>query len=95
MELRQTHQLQHLINHNIRLEGITLETTVPNKALVLNNCKDSKFKDVKFKGPWVSGAAVATTDVAVEMNSLSGTVETKNNIFEECTMLRVFICSNK
>jgi|TARA_B110000858_G_scaffold30837_1_gene33800 hypothetical protein len=70
---------------NIRLEGITLETTVPNKALVLNNCKDSKFKDVKFKGPWVSGAAVATTDVAVEMNSLSGTVETKNNIFEECT----------
>jgi hypothetical protein len=69
---------------NIRLEGITLETTVPNKALVLNSCKNSKFKDVKFKGPWISGAAVATTDVAVEMNSLTGVVETKNNVFEDC-----------
>jgi len=70
---------------NIRLEGLTLETTVANKALILNNCKDSMFKDIKFKGPWVSGSAVATTDVAVEMNSLSGTVETKNNIFDNCT----------
>ena len=69
---------------NIRLEGITLETTVGNKALVLNNCKDSIFKDVKFKGTWQSGGTVATTDVAVEMNSLSGTVETKNNTFENC-----------
>jgi hypothetical protein len=70
----------------IRLEGITLETTVPNKALVLNNCKDSVFKDVKFSGPWASSDSVAIADVAVEMNSLSGTVETKNNVFENCTV---------
>ena len=70
----------------IRLEGMTLETTVPNKALVLNNCKDSVFKDIKFSGPWLSGDSVAVSDVAIEMNSLSGTVETKNNVFENCTV---------
>ena len=68
----------------IRLEGLTLETTVPNKGLILQDCKDSLFRDVEIKGPWVSGNAVATTDVGIEMNSLSGSVETKNNIFENC-----------
>ena len=70
----------------IRLEGMTLETTVPNKALVLDNCKNSVFKDIKFSGPWVSGGAVAVTDVAIQLNSLSGSVETKNNVFENCTV---------
>ena len=70
----------------IRIEGITLETTVPNKALVLNNCKDSTFEDVKFSGPWLSGNAVAIADVAIEMNNLSTTVETKNNTFNNCTI---------
>jgi hypothetical protein len=70
----------------IRLEGMTLETTVPNKALVLNNCKDSVFKDIKFSGPWLSSDTIAVTDVAIEMNSLSNTVETKNNVFENCTV---------
>ena len=69
---------------DIRLEGVTLETTVPNKGLILENCKDSVFRDVEVTGPWVSGNAVALTDVGIEMNSLSGTVETKNNIFENC-----------
>lgn len=71
---------------NIKIEGVTLETTVPNKALVLENCKDSVFKDVKLSGPWESGDAVSTSDVGLEMNSLSGTVETKNNIFDNCTV---------
>jgi hypothetical protein len=73
--------------HHIRLEGITLETEgVPNKALVLNNCKDSVFRDIKFLGPWLSGGSVAITDVAVEMNIVGGTTaETKNNVFENCT----------
>ena len=70
----------------IRIEGITLETTVPNKALVLNNCKNSIFKDVKFSGPWLSGDSIAVTNTAIEMNSLSGVVETKNNLFENCTI---------
>ena len=70
----------------IRIEGVTLETTVANKALVLNSCKDSTFRDVKLSGPWTSSDSVALTDVALEMNSLSGTVETKNNTFENCTI---------
>ena len=71
----------------IRIEGMTLETTVPNKALVLNNCKDSVFKDVKFSGPWQSGDAVNIADTAIEMNITGGTTaETKNNLFENCTV---------
>lgn len=71
----------------IRLEGMTLETTVPNKALVLNNCKDSVFKDIKFSGPWLSGDTVSVNNVAIEMNIEGGTTaETKNNVFENCTI---------
>lgn len=70
----------------IRLEGITLETTVPNKALVLDNCKDSVFRDIKISGPWLSGDSASIADLAIEMNSLSGVVETKNNVFENCTI---------
>ena len=32
------------------------------------------FRDVEVTGPWVSGNAVALTDVGIEMNSLSSTV---------------------
>ena len=69
---------------NIRLEGVTLETTVPNKGLILESCRDSLFRDVEVLGPWESGDATAVTDIGIEMNSLSGTVETRNNIFENC-----------
>jgi len=43
------------------------------------------LKTLSFR-TWVSGGAVAVTDVAIEMNSLSGSVETKNNVFEDCTL---------
>lgn len=67
----------------IELYGMTIQTTVPTKQLVLNSCKDSKFKDIKFIGNWTSGNDNAL-DIAVEMNSLSNAVETKDNIFEGC-----------
>ncbi len=69
----------------IRLEGITLETTVGNKALVLNSCKDSSFTDVKVLGAWSSGDAVTATDIGIEINNLSSTVESKNLEFDGCT----------
>ena len=69
---------------SIRLEGVTLETTVSNKGLILESCRDSVFRDVEVLGPWESGDATAVTDIGIEMNSLSGTVETRNNIFENC-----------
>ena len=69
---------------NITISGITLETTVVNKVLVLDNCKDSMFDDVKVKGPWVSGDAANAGLIGIELNSLNSTVETKNNSFINC-----------
>ena len=69
---------------NIHIEGITLETTVINKAIVLDSCKDSIFKDVKVKGPWITGDAADAGSIGIEINSLNGTVETKHNKFYDC-----------
>ena len=69
---------------NIRLEGMTLEVTSSAKALVLQSCRDSKFADVEVKGVWTSGDAIASTDVGIELNSLSGSVESSNNDFVKC-----------
>ena len=73
---------------NINLKGITLETTVSNKALTLDCCKDSIFEDVRIKGPWLSGDAFGN-DVGIELNNLSlvsSVVETKNNTFRNVTV---------
>jgi len=69
---------------NINIQGITLETTVINKALILDSCKDSTFTDVKFKGPWTSGDAANVNAIGVEINSLNGTVESKDLQFINC-----------
>ena len=69
---------------NILIEGMTLEVTSVAKALVLQSCRDSKFNDVEFKGVWTAGDAIATNDVGIELNSLSGTVESSNNEFNQC-----------
>ena len=70
---------------NISLKGITLETTVVNKGLILDSCKDSSFSDIKFKGPWLSGAGVSADSIGLEINSLNGTVESKDNSFHDCS----------
>ena len=69
---------------NINIQGITLETTVINKALILDSCKNSKFIDVKLKGPWTSGDAANADSIGVEINSLNGTVESSGNKFHDC-----------
>ena len=70
----------------IRLEGLTLETTQANsQGLVLQSCKDSTFKDIHIHGPWASGDTIPSnysTDIGIELNSLSGSVETTGNLFE-------------
>jgi hypothetical protein len=72
---------------NIRIEGMTLENTTDGKALVLQSCKNSLFRDIKFKGSWSTGSPIAKTHVALEINSLSGTVESSNNRFENCEFI--------
>lgn len=69
---------------NIRVEGMTLEVTSSAKALVLQSCRDSKFVDVEVKGVWTSGDSIASTDVGIELNSLSGSVESSGNDFIKC-----------
>lgn len=69
---------------DIHIKGITLETTVENYCMILDSCKDSIFEDMKFKGSWVTGNAISTTDVGLQLNNLSSTVETKNNTFKNC-----------
>jgi len=73
---------------NITLKGVTIETTVSNKGLILDCCKDSIFEDVRIKGPWTSGDALST-DTGLELNNLSlvsSVVETKNNSFKNVTV---------
>jgi len=72
---------------NIRLEGLTLQTTIAgSKGLVLQSCRDSIFKDIKIEGPWTSGDTIPAdylSDIGIELNSLSGSVETTGNLFEK------------
>ena len=69
---------------DIHITGITLESTVVNFCMILDSCKDSMFEDVKFKGNWSSGDAINNSDVGLQLNNLSSSVETKNNSFKNC-----------
>lgn len=69
---------------NILIKGMTLETTAAGKAMVLQSCKDSTFDDVEIKGIWTNSDTISSSDIAIEMNSLSGTVESSNNNFINC-----------
>ena len=71
---------------HIRIENLTLQTTQPSgKGLVLQSCRDSVFRNIKIAGPWESGDSIPTdylSDIGLELNSLSGAVESSDNTFE-------------
>lgn len=71
---------------HIKLEGLTLESTVAGATgLVLQSCRESIFRDIKIKGVWSSGDSIPSdymSDIGIELNSLSGSVETTSNLFE-------------
>ena len=71
---------------HIRIENLSLDITVPlGKGLVLQSCRDSIFKNIKITGPWVSGNSLPTdfsSDMGIELNSLSGDVESSGNTFD-------------
>mgnify|MGYP006135465491 FL=1 len=75
---------------NIRIEGLTLQATIADsQGLVLQSCRDSTFKDIKIEGPWTSGDTIPSdysTDIGIELNSLSGSVESARNFFENVTV---------
>ena len=61
---------------NITMKGFTLETTVDNTCMILDSTKNSIFEDVKVKGAWRQ-AMQLITDIGLQLNNLSTSVETK------------------
>jgi len=72
---------------NIHLEGISIEHTGSAQGIILQNCRDSLFRDVKITGIWQPSDAFDASQAAFELNSLSNAVETENNRFENCEVV--------
>jgi len=68
----------------IRLEGITIEHNNQSPAVVLQNCRESVFRDIKVTGTWSPGDSLDTEWTAWQLNSSSNVVETRHNLFENC-----------
>jgi len=67
----------------LHLEGFTIATTSTTlPALVLQSCKMSNIADVKFTGPWTTGATITNTNAAIKLGSLSSIVGTQQNKFD-------------
>ena len=74
---------------NIRIEGITLQTTGNSKGLVLQSCRDSYFENVTIAGSWQATDSIvedttATASIGLGLNSKNGGVETVRNEFTNC-----------
>ena len=69
---------------NIRIENLTLDTTASNKGLDLQSCVNSYFHNIDVTGAWTQSDSLVDANIGIQMSSLSGSVETKNNIFQTC-----------
>jgi hypothetical protein len=67
---------------NLRIENLTLDTTASNKGLDLQSCVDSYFLNIDITGAWTQSDSLVDANIGIQMSSLSGSVETKNNIFQ-------------
>jgi len=67
---------------NLRIENLTLDTTASNKGLDLQSCADSYFNNIDVTGAWTQSDSLVDANIGIQMSSLSGSVETKNNIFQ-------------
>ena len=71
------------------LKGMTLQTAVASKGLVLQSCRDSYFQDLTILGAWTSSDAIpvdssTTTSIGLSLNSKNGGVESVRNEFTNC-----------
>jgi hypothetical protein len=74
---------------NIRIEGMSLQTTANSSGLVLQSCRDSYFENLTIAGIWSSTDGVpsdntATYSIGLGLNSKNGGVETVRNEFSNC-----------
>lgn len=67
---------------NLRIENLTLDTTASNIGLDLQSCADSYFYNIDVTGAWTQSDSLVDANIGIQMSSLSGSVETKNNIFQ-------------
>lgn len=69
---------------NLSISNMTLETTENNIILQMDSCKDSMFEKVNFRGAWNSTDGILSANTGVQMNNLSASVQSKNNVFRDC-----------
>lgn len=74
---------------NIRIEGVTLQSTADSKGLVLQSCRDSYFENITILGPWITGNPISsdtttTNSIGLSLNSKNGGVESVRNEFTNC-----------
>ena len=73
---------------SITLQGMTLEHTGVEKAVVLQSCRESTFHDIQVVGVWSVSDAITDASTAVEINSLSEAVSSDQNSFVNCNFLQ-------
>jgi len=69
---------------SIHIEGITVELFDNKRGLVLENCRNSVFKDVAFEGGWSVSDGNVNDSIGIELTALSSIVESRSNLFEQC-----------
>jgi len=76
-------------SQNIRLEGITINTTATDTALLLESCRDSIFRDIELTSQFENGEIVDSAEnIAIEITvgGTSGEAVSNNNYFENITI---------
>ena len=70
---------------NIRLDGMTLETSGDNIGILLRDCGNSNFKDLHIKSNWTSGTASTSNSIGIKCLTLSTSqdiAQNNNNTFD-------------
>lgn len=62
----------------IRIEGVTLQTTGDNIGLLLRDCSNSEFIDVQIKSDWVTGNTITDNSIGIKLESLSNRIDMTN-----------------
>jgi hypothetical protein len=68
----------------IQIENLTLEQTQPNLGILLENCKDSAFYNLRIIGSWQGDFTENSDNTGIKVVSLSEAVSTEKNIFQNC-----------
>ncbi len=65
---------------HIAVKGMTLNITGNNTAILVDNCVNSDFEDIKMDGDWDNSASY-TDNFAIKIEAISSTVTSANNNF--------------